>query len=56
MAKIRLTKKQRELGWELRHLMSILGLDPAEIVAEADPEGRTSLRQRAQQVAPNTML
>ena len=42
MAKIRLTKKQRELVGELRHLMSSLGLDPAEIVAEADPEARTT--------------
>jgi len=47
MAKIRLTKKQRELVGELRHLMSTLGLDPAEIVAEADPEARTTCLELA---------
>jgi hypothetical protein len=33
-----LTKKQRELVAELRHLTSILGLDFDKIVTEADPE------------------
>ena len=47
MAKARLTKKQRELVGELRHLMSTLGLDPAEIVAEAAPEARTTCLELA---------
>ena len=42
MAKARLTKKQRGLVDELKYLMSTLGLDPNEIVAEADPEARTT--------------
>lgn len=42
MAKLRLTRKQRELVEELRHLTSILGLNPDEIVAEADPKARTT--------------
>jgi hypothetical protein len=37
----RLTKKQRELVADLKHLVSNLTLDPDEIVAEADPEART---------------
>ena len=47
MSKVRLTKKQRELVGELRHLMSTLGLDPAEIVAEANPEARTTCLELA---------
>lgn len=42
MPKHRLTKKQRVLVEELRHLMSALGLDADEIVAGADSEARTT--------------
>jgi hypothetical protein len=40
-ANLSLTKKQRSLESELRHLLSILALEPAEIIAGADPEERT---------------
>ena len=41
MPKSRLTKKQRELVAEVQHLISTLGLDPAQIVSEANAEART---------------
>ena len=43
----KLTRKQRELVAELRHLTSILGLDYDKIVTEADPEARTTLLELA---------
>lgn len=36
----KVTKKQRSLESELDYLLSILALDPAEIIASADPEAR----------------
>ncbi len=42
MAKAKLTAKQRRLVTELRDLLSTLMLDPDEIVADAEPEGRTT--------------
>lgn len=45
--KPRLTKKQREIVSELRHLTSTLGLDFDKIVTEADPEARTTLLELA---------
>ncbi len=39
--KPKLTKKQQSLAAELEHLLSVLGLDPAEIVAESDSKTRT---------------
>ena len=47
MATSKLTKKQRELVAELRHLTSTLGLDCDEIVTEADLEARTTLLELA---------
>ena len=47
MAKPRLTKKQREMVAELRHLTSTLGLDFDKIITEAEPEARTTLLQLA---------
>lgn len=41
MPKPRLTKKQRDLVAEVKQLMSMLSLDPDEIVTEAEPEART---------------
>jgi hypothetical protein len=37
----RVTKKQRRLAAEVGDLISTLGLDPDEILAEAEPEART---------------
>jgi hypothetical protein len=42
MAKPKLTRKQRALIEELRHLTSTLGLDPDKIVAEDTPEAVTT--------------
>jgi hypothetical protein len=42
MAKPKLTRKQRALIEELRHLTSTLGLDPDKIVAEDAPEAVTT--------------
>jgi hypothetical protein len=47
MAKPRLTKKQRELVAEVKHLTSTLGLDCDEIIADAVPEARTALLELA---------
>ena len=47
MPKPKLTNKQRVLVGELEHLMSTLGLDPAEIVAEADSKTRTTYLELA---------
>lgn len=41
MPKPRPTKKQKALVVEIKHITSLLGLDPDEIIAEAEPEGRT---------------
>jgi len=41
LPKSRLTKKQRDLVAEVQHLISSIGLDPAQVVSEADPESRT---------------
>lgn len=40
MPKPRLTRKQKGLVEELEHLLAKLGLDLADIVAEAEPAGR----------------
>jgi hypothetical protein len=47
MAKPRLTKKQRELAAEVKHLTSTLGLDCDEIIADAVPEARMPLLELA---------
>ena len=47
MLKPRLTKKQRELVGELRHLMSNLLLDPDEIVREVEQKSRTTYLELA---------
>jgi hypothetical protein len=47
VAKPKLTKKQRQLVAELRHLLSTLMLDPANIVTDSDPEARTTYLELA---------
>ena len=47
MANSKLTKKQRELVAEVKHLLSVLALDPAEIAADVDPEARTTYLELA---------